>query len=135
MKTVASDYLHGTVLVAHGPGEPSDEDWAAYLDLIGKNLPEVQGQIVWSLGGAPTATQRGDARELVSPDGHVPPTAVMTSSIAVRGIVTIFNWFYPKRFKSFSLDNVEGALDYVEVGSWRRNEVELALKALQMVVQ
>ena len=96
----------------HGALPPTDEEWKVYCDIASMHLGKARGQLVYSAGGAPNAKQRSLGAKLVK-SGRPPPCAVMTKSAFVRGIVTVFDWLFPGRYRAFNLTDFAGASQFL----------------------
>ena len=69
-------------------------------------------QLVATKGGGPTSTQRKYLNDLLA--GRHVPVAVMSSSTAVRGVVTALSWFN-RKIKAFPPEGLADALTYLEI--------------------
>jgi hypothetical protein len=112
--------VEGAVLiVVHNDRPPADDEWELYVTALRENAARVRFQLVWSTGGGPNAAQRkraNSAEPAYKAAGRpLPLTAVVTPSAAVRGLVTLFNWFFPNRYRAFDPLDVRAALAFIEV--------------------
>jgi hypothetical protein len=71
---------------------PTDEEWAAYLELVTRQGVERTKYLIVTDGGGPTSSQRRRLRERLA--GHAVPVAVVSESTWVRCWVgvTAFSW-------------------------------------------
>jgi hypothetical protein len=102
------------ILVAHTEAPPSAEEWSGYAreveTLLSRSSPDDVRTVVFTDGGGPDAEQR---RKLTEIRGwNAVRVAVVTQSLAVRGIVTAFSWFNP-RIKAFQPIAVGAAFRYL----------------------
>lgn len=92
----------GVMIVAHNKAPPSNEEFEAFSRLQAElvRAGQVQAMLVLSIGGGPGVEQRKKLAAIV--EGlPVPPTAMLTSSTLVRGVVTAINWIRPSSMKTF----------------------------------
>jgi len=116
-------------LVAYGTEDPSDAEWAIYLRDIERHGIERTLQLIYTEGSGPSATQRRDLKELL--DGRAVPVAVMSSSAAVRGMVTAMSWFNTK-IRAFAPADLGEALAYLEIPTSRAELIERELAGLRL---
>jgi len=103
--------LEGPILVCVNAAEnPTDAEWTRYLDAGRAALPKCKGILVVTDGGGPNAMQRKQIDEM--PEARDLPVAVVTASLAARGIVTAISWF-GKAIKAFAPHQVPEALGYL----------------------
>lgn len=114
-----------------GGASPSDAEWDGYLDFLRAGLfPGARPKtIVLSNGGSPTAAQRRRLNELTAPYAEGAKVAVMTSSPAVRGVVTALAWF-SKMYRSFALGEIDEALRFLEIGGYEATLVKEMIREL-----
>jgi hypothetical protein len=112
---------HGVhLLLVHGRDAPRDEEWSAYLADMERWLAHCVGVLITSEGGGPNSGQRRALRDLMA-RMTVPgaPTAVVSSSLLVRGIVIALSVFDAK-IRVFKPDDLDAALAYIRVTSEQR---------------
>jgi len=118
--------------------DPSDGEWDAYLDVLQHwGRPGEQRVLVVTLGGGPTTMQRARLMEMVRRNQlpeHAGRSAVVTSSLIARGIATAVSWFY-SAIKSFALDDLEGAMEYLELRPEERGIARAAVRRLARALQ
>lgn|GEM_PF-5011023 len=74
----------------------------------------LRGVLVFTAGGGPTTKQRERLRASVP--SSIPPIAIMTDSVLVRGIITSINWFVNNPLSAFEHQDLEGALRHIARG-------------------
>jgi hypothetical protein len=137
--SVGAATVEGILICVHGEEEPSDADWAVFLNETRARGRVAEGILVHSLGGGPNARQREAARvlwrEVLGSDAKIPDMAVLTASALVRGIVTVAAWFFPRTPRSFAPHEVDAALNHLRIeGSARRAAVKVELERLKATV-
>ena len=110
----------GTVLVlAHDVQPPAAEEWTRYCQAIATHHASLTGQLVLAEGAGPDAAQRQQVLDGViahyQKGAPTPPTAVLTRSLMVRGVVTLFNWFTPRAMRAFAPDDLRGAAEHMRL--------------------
>jgi hypothetical protein len=102
-------------LEVHDRHAPSDEEWQASLDVLGRRMPQIRCGLIVSDGGAPNAPQRQGMARLVEGLGrsHLPRAVVSASSLA-RGAVTALRWM-GQEVQAFTPEDLAQALDHLEV--------------------
>src|SRR5262245_22469365 len=105
--TVAFEIVGPTLVVVFGNDAPSDAEWQAHI--VSAKNPAVQGLLIVTAGGGPTAAQREQlAREKIAA-----PAAVVTRSVIARGIVTALSWL-GQRTRAFAPAKLLDAMDFAE---------------------
>jgi hypothetical protein len=120
------------IVVAHTAAAPSLEEWSGYAReveaLLSRSNPDDVRTVVFTDGGGPDAEQR---RKLTEVRGwNVVRVAVVTQSLAVRGIVTAFSWFNP-RIKAFLPVAVGAAFRYLGLSPDEESKVWAAVTEFQ----
>jgi hypothetical protein len=128
MHTLNFDKSGQTLLIVHSPEAPSDTDWDAWLDRMGQF--DYRNILIVSRGGGPTAAQRRRTNK-VWIGKQVPRFSLVTTSRFVIGIVKAFNWFLDDQLKPFHPDDIEQALDYIEVPECERDALRMSAESLQ----
>jgi hypothetical protein len=110
----------GSVLVlAHNAEAPAAEEWTRYCQAIATHHAVLTGQLVLAEGVGPDASQRQQMLDGVIahyPKGTpTPPTAVLTRSLMVRGVVTLFNWFTPRAMRAFAPEDLRDAAAHMKL--------------------
>jgi hypothetical protein len=108
-------------LLVHGAEDPTNEEWALYLDAIQRHGVDRTMLLVYTDGGGPSAMQRRYLNELLN--GRTVPVAVLSDSAKVRGLVTVMSWFNPQ-IRAFSPAELVVALAYLEVPTSRAELIE-----------
>lgn len=118
MPTLAYRFTGQTMLLAHGNEPPDDVAWDTYVDALVEN--RASQILVFTDGVGPDAKQRKRMVERVS---HLEArTAVVSSALGVRGMVTALSWFGIP-VKAFGPRDLEMALDHLGVSSAARTQV------------
>jgi hypothetical protein len=117
------------ILAVHGARPPSSSEWDSYLKEHQRLASEKRkvSILVVTEGGGPNSAQRAALKELVASDLR---TAIVTGSVAVRGIVTAFNWLGWSSMQAFAPHEMDGALRLVGA-SHRKDAVLAELKRMQ----
>lgn len=101
------------VLLVHGAEAPTDAEWAGFLRACEGWMSEVIGYLVVTDGGGLTGSQRRALREVVERHAGTPfRTAVVSSSLLVRGIANAIHLFNP-RIQAFGPHALAEALAYI----------------------
>lgn len=118
------------VVIVHDRKPPQEAEWQRWLEMYQRALPELRGVLVYSLGGGPDAAQRGALIELTKGWGQGPPTAIVTGSVVMRGLVTALHWFLPAHLRAamFAPGDLEHALDHLRVPSATRPALRAQLQ-------
>lgn len=116
-KTVSVD--GGEVMVfLHTARAPSSEEWAMCTQLLVRavatgSFPRMRVLVVTD-GGGPDVVMRSELQAFFKKHDHFPKTAVVTTSVLSRGIVTAVSWFNPN-IKAFAPIHFGAALDHLGV--------------------
>jgi hypothetical protein len=115
--TLAFGLVEGIAVMVHGEQQPTDPEWDSYLEYAKSIYPQdVRGQLVLSYGGAPSSRQR-TAAALFGKKAYagqpVPPSAILTNSLFVRAVVTVYRWTLSTSYKAFAVDDFAGAGEYL----------------------
>lgn len=122
-KTMLYAIISSTHVAVHSTISPSDEEWQAYLEDIRGSLRLINGILVYTLGGGPSATQRTMANKFWEKQERRPKIVILTSSTAVRGMATALNWFLKTPINMFSLEDFGGAFDCLGTHPAQRDPV------------
>jgi hypothetical protein len=115
-KNLALQLVDTTLVVVHNARQPNDDDWALFMLTWGERWDTIAAQLVVTDGGGPNATQRRKALALLtSRQGGHPQTAVVTSSIMARGVVTAMSWFIKDRIRAFPQRQLAEACTFLGV--------------------
>lgn len=99
-----------------GAAHPSDDEWAAYMDDIGKHVHELVAVIAVTHGGGPNMRQR-NVSKLFWAKHPQRPIAVMTSSTVVRGMASALGWILGERMiRPFALRDWDGVARFLDLG-------------------
>lgn len=110
-RTMAFSRMGTCVVLVHSPAPPSDREWAAYVDFLEAQKAQQTKILVVTEGGSPSAAQRARLTEIFGKKGV--PTAVLTDSSIVRGVVQALNWFVQGALRAFAPERLEDALVYL----------------------
>jgi hypothetical protein len=119
-------------LVLHSEQPPSVHEWDAMLkgleaDILGGRI---KGVFVYTVGGAPSPTQRKGLTELYNRCPKPPQVAVVSPKMAIRAVVTVINWFQrDPTHRVFAPNEVGAALEFMGVAPSRRSALEAAVQA------
>jgi hypothetical protein len=121
------------ILTVHDEGPPADDEWRAWLRDFEGAAPSLRGNVVYSLGGGPTSSQRKDLLNAIARLQRVPPTVILTSSALMRGLVTAIGWFLTadRRPTMFSLDEMGPALDSLSIDADARTAARAEIERLR----
>lgn len=114
------------MVLVHGLEPPDDAAWDAYVESLATT--DKRRVLVVSDGPGPNAAQRQRMVERLG--DHETPTAVVSGSLTVRGIVTALSWF-GANIRGFSSSELDGALDYLQVPESERPAVLRAALGLR----
>jgi hypothetical protein len=121
-------FVSDVLVAVHGDQPPSSSEWRRYLAACANASDKVRANVVVTSGGGPNAAQRAELSNL--PNLMTFPTAVVSSSIVVRGIVTAISWL-GKRIKAFSPADIDSACRYLALTAETKPKVLLAVRAMQ----
>lgn len=120
-------------LVMHTKDNPTDEEWAEYMEFTRKNLKQIKCTMIMTEGGGPNAMQRGALNDLFEAENFKGKVSVVTLSRLVRGIVTALGWFNPN-IRAFSTIQIPAALEYLGVPASDNDAVMREIKSLRIRV-
>ncbi len=124
---------HGELLLlAHDQHRPADDEWRDWLRAYETRSPHIRGVLVRTLGGGPSSSQRKELVQAMQAQTIPTPTAILTSSAIVRGVLTALSWFLPAERlpKTFTLDDVVAALAFLGVDAAAEGGVRAELARL-----
>lgn len=110
--------------------DPSDEDWDAYLADVIAHVGGLKGVLVYTPKSGPSAPQRARANAAFEKSKADVPTAVMTGSRVVRGIVTALTWALGGKIKAFAPNDFQGAVEYLGLEPDDQLKTKVVLKQL-----
>ncbi|RKG65989.1 STAS/SEC14 domain-containing protein [Corallococcus sp. CA054B] len=118
-RTLGVAMVGSVLVIAHNALPPAQDEWVHYCDLVGQNITTMSAQLVVAEGHGPNAAQRQQALDQGAKvkGATIPPTAVLTRSPLVRGIVTLFNWFTPKAMRAFPPEDLEAAARHLKMSN------------------
>lgn len=121
MATIAYKQVGDTMILAHAKTEPADEEWRAYVEAL--RAHSVKRILVLTDGEGPNARQRKHMLERLGANAQ--RTAVVTPSMAARGIVTAVAWLGTD-IRAFAPDETAAALEFLGL---TRFEAEAVLRS------
>lgn len=133
MTNMAFHHSPGLFILVHNGATPSDAEWEAYVAAV-KTEPDPSKfvTLVCTDGGSPTNAQRAALNLAL---GYVStPTAVVSSSSVVRGVVSALN-FFNRQIRSFAPAELGRAFAHLGVAGERQERALAELKRLGELVQ
>lgn len=97
-QTFAYELVDGVIVMTHGKASPTDDEWRAHMDDLGRWRSAVRGCLVYTLGGGPSAAQRRQITA-VWPAGQSPPCALLTDSAIATSLGGVISFFLKNRVK------------------------------------
>lgn len=119
--TMSFEFVEGIFVGVHTEAAPREDEWQHHCEHIERVRDRTGGVVVYTEGGGPTTNQRQQLRRALG-ELSPPPTAILTASPIVRGIITSINWFFKgERVAAFSPSDYAAALVHagVERGAMR----------------
>lgn len=135
-RTLAWRYIQRSPLqlvAAHSEAAPTEEEWNRYVAearAAGETLANTRGSwaLVMSDGGGPNGAQR---KAIASVPGIAAlPTAVVSSSLLTRGMVTATAWL-GKEIRAFAPEHIDRAYAYLGISPEQRTLVVHELASLR----
>lgn len=83
------EVVENALLIVHGRDDPSNEEWKALVQRLAPHVHSVDQVVVITLGGLWDSYQRRLIQPLLE---RIDRRIVVTSSPAVRGVVTALSW-------------------------------------------
>ncbi len=116
---------------------PIDREWDQMTQAILHESAEIIGVVVLVRAtSGPSPVQR----KKIAAVGHarrdrIRGTAILTDSIAIRGVVTAISWLVPSEVhtKAFPLDGLERALNFLQLELGQKVEVQELLALLDPI--
>lgn len=116
-------------VTVHTADVPGEEEWRDYIAQVSDHLPlEEQRALVISAGGGPNGKQRKMMVDELK--GAKVPVAILTNSLLMRSASTAVSWFNPQ-LKVFGPNDLDSALDYLDLTAWERTESQHTSLELQ----
>jgi hypothetical protein len=106
------EYVDHIFVGVHTSEDPRDEEWERHCQNIEREGKTLRGLLVYTEGGGPTARHRKRLQRTFE-NLVIPPTAILTDSAMVRGIITSINWFADNQLAAFAPKDLSGALRYI----------------------
>jgi hypothetical protein len=126
MSNVRWRMIGGYQVSVMNKSNPTKEEWDEMIQRLAPMIAELKGTVVYTLGGAPSATQRRHLRGLFDKQTP-PPAAILTESVVAQTAITALNLFFGGAFRAFSPQALKEALLFVKVPS---SDWELIRQAL-----
>ncbi len=128
-KSFLAKRVRNVLIYVHTAAPPNDEEWDEVLSFYEAGTREQKVcTLVYTEGGAPNAAQRARLNARLGP-GLV-RIAVLTSSAIARAAGTAVTWFRP-HVRVFGPNDLQGAMDHLELSPEGRQEVGEALQELK----
>lgn len=130
-KTMQFRFVDGFVVGVHKADGPLPGEWTAHCDDLHRRRRDIRGVIIFTAGGGPSSKQRGELRDALM--GQADPTAILTTSGLVRGIITSLNWFFPgpNQVEAFAPAAFREAFAFVQSHTGAVLPTELVLRTLR----
>ncbi|MET0591799.1 MAG: hypothetical protein ABW133_03810 [Polyangiaceae bacterium] len=109
MKTMLHEIRSDVMITVQGDVPLADDDWDEYLNAV-EAAPNIKAFLISADNYGPNARQRAKLQSHRTVYPH--PKAVVTTSMAVRGIVTATSWL-GTNIRAFSPDRIDEAFDYL----------------------
>lgn len=121
------------LLSYQGPRDPSDEEWARYLTVLDRlhRTPNDYRYLTVSAGGLPSASQQSKVKAVTH--GRSPAVAIVSSSIAIRFVVSVLALVNPK-VQCFRPDQLDKAYQHLNLAAAAVPRVEATLERLKAEV-
>jgi hypothetical protein len=103
--------------------------WAELLKDIAARRTTMKGVLVLPGSAAPSATQRAKLTEVLG--GAPIPAAILSTSMLVRTATTALNYFVHGRARAFAPDQLDAALDHLQMPPEERPRMLQTIAALQ----
>jgi len=121
------------MVAAHAETPPTDEEWNRYVDearTAAEAMASSRGSwaLIMSDGGGPNGAQRKAIAAV--PGIAALPTAVISSSLLTRGMVTATAWL-GKEIRAFAPEHIERAYAYLGISPEQRTLVIHELASLR----
>lgn len=131
MKTLLFERVHDLLILVHSAANPSEEEWNVYVRFVQEtqlSSSPVAALLVYTRGGAPNAGQRKAV--LSAADSTHCLTGVCTDSAIARGVLTAMSWLNKQPMYAFKLEEVDLALQMLEVPFEHRAAAKAVLTRL-----
>ncbi len=131
LKSMSFDRAGKTFIAVHGTRSATPGEWNAFISALEAQIHEVRGLLVFSAGATIDIKEREQLERLLTL-GRL-RVAVLTDSKSLRGAATALSWFKIP-IKSFTVTDVEPALDHIRVEKTERARVHTTLAQLKAQV-
>jgi hypothetical protein len=130
MKTLAYGRVGNCLVLAHGEKAPAPDEWTAYVAFLTKHwVQDVSRLLVVTPGPAPSAAQR---KEMNAGGAFKGRCSIVTPSAIARGIVTALSWFSKDVYATFAPQELDKAIDFLQLPSASHAEVKKLVFSLQV---
>jgi len=121
------------IVLKHGSGAPSEEEWKRYLDAWGPvahRLEQIR-ILVLTDGGRPLRDQQTQLNTILG--GRSVRTAVVSSSMAVRFVISVFALMNPG-IRGFASSHLAEALEYLGLNPIEFSFAESVVRRLSRAI-
>lgn len=106
-------FVQGVWVGVHTAENPLTEEWTRHCKRIEEVRHRTRAVVVYTDGGGPSARQRKEMSTALR-EVAAPPTAIMTRSAVVRGIITSCNWLFgSQQVAPFAPHDLDGVMRYL----------------------
>lgn len=133
-RTIAERLVGDIRLTVLAPGERTEEEFGDHVREARRLDPLVRGVLVvvpQDAGGL----SPGERRSLVRAGLMAKPTAVMTDSMAARGIMTALRWMGASSLAAFALRDLAGACEYLGTGKEKQRMLSSEITSMKTALQ
>ncbi|MGC4120072.1 MAG: hypothetical protein QM765_36930 [Myxococcales bacterium] len=128
MASMAFHHSPGLFVLVHNSNAPADAEWGAYIEEVKKERdPSKFVTLVFTDGGSPTHAQRAALNLALGYTST--PTAVLSDSGVVRGVVSALN-FFNNQIRTFAPNALKQAFDHLRMSPELRQRTQEELKRL-----
>jgi hypothetical protein len=136
MPSLLYDACDTTIVFVCGDASLDDGEWGEYLEFLKEEFGSGRRNrsLVWAPTAQPNSIQRGRLNvvlEELKVRGIAVKSAVITNSALVRGVITALQWFNRDVFRTFAPADVQSALKFLGLESYRAMEAEDTLRRLE----
>lgn len=124
-------WVEDYIVVVHTSTNPPVPDWDQLMMEYATHRDRIEGILVHTEGGSPSAIQRKQTRDALLPRKRPPVhVSVLTTSVAARMAITAFNLFFDNRMRAYPPEDFDDAVNYIGLPSSMRANVRKTLKEL-----
>lgn len=134
MTVMACSLVENIAVAVHSTEPPTDDEWIKWIELNvdAAERGVLKAMLVVTDGGAPNAKQRSMVADMPDAAREV-PTAIVSHSTFVRGIVTALSWS-GKNIKAFDPASWDRIGAYLKVEQQQQSVLLSAVRNLQREV-